>query len=93
MSATAVDVVRHAYEAFGRGDVPGVLALVAEPVDDFNLGRIQLRTPTPIPEDDARWAWDWMASWGVLQGAFDVTTQINRKIEREAHELASSGGR
>jgi hypothetical protein len=30
-----------------------------------------------------------MASWGVLQGEFDVTTQINRKVEREAHELAS----
>jgi hypothetical protein len=29
-----------------------------------------------------------MASWGVLQGAFDATTQINKKIEREAHELA-----
>jgi ABC-type nitrate/sulfonate/bicarbonate transport system substrate-binding protein len=33
-------------------------------------------------------AWEWMASWGVLQGAFDVTTQINRRVEREAHELA-----
>lgn len=40
------------------------------------------------PEDEARWAWEWMASWGVLQGAFDVTTQINRRVEREAHELA-----
>jgi hypothetical protein len=66
---------------------PEVQALTA---DDFNLGRIQLREPTPIPEDEARWAWDWMASWGVLHGAFDATTQINRKVEREAHELASS---
>ncbi len=55
--------------------------------DDFNLGRIQLREPTPIPEDEARWAWDWMASWGLIHGTFDVTTQINRKVEREAHEL------
>jgi len=30
-----------------------------------------------------------MASWGVLHGAFDVTAQINRKIEQEAHELAA----
>jgi hypothetical protein len=29
-----------------------------------------------------------MASWGVLTGAFDVSTQINQKVERQAHELA-----
>ena len=64
---------------------PAVQALTA---DDFNLGRIQLREPTPIPEDEARWAWDWMASWGVLQGDFDAGAQINSKLQREAHELA-----
>jgi ABC-type nitrate/sulfonate/bicarbonate transport system substrate-binding protein len=62
-------------------------------LDDFDLGRIQLREPTPIPEDEARWAWEWMASWGVLQGTFDPTTQINRKISREAHELAFTASR
>ena len=67
---------------------PAVRALT---LHDFNLGRIQLHQPTPIPEDEARWAWDWMASWGVLDGSFDVTAQINRKVEREAHELAFSG--
>jgi NitT/TauT family transport system substrate-binding protein len=59
--------------------------------DDFNLARIQLKEPTPIPESEARWAWDWMASWGLLQGAFDVTAQIDRKLERDAHELAGVG--
>ena len=71
-------------EGWAAGD-PEVQALTA---DDFHLGRIQLREPTPIPEDEARWAWDWMASWGLLHGTFDVATQINRKVEREAHELA-----
>jgi len=66
---------------------PAVQALTP---DDFNLGRIQLRPPTPIPEDEARWAWDWMASWGVLSGTFDVTTQINGKVQQEAHELAAA---
>lgn len=33
MSATAMEVVRQAYQAFGRGDVPGVLDLLAEQVD------------------------------------------------------------
>jgi ABC-type nitrate/sulfonate/bicarbonate transport system substrate-binding protein len=57
---------------------------------DFNLGRIQLKEPGPIPENEARWAWEWMASWGLIEGAFDVTTQINRNVEREAHELAAA---
>ena len=53
------------------------------------LDRIRLKEPGPIPEDEARWAWDWMASGGVLHGAFDVTTQLNRTFERRAHELAA----
>ena len=55
---------------------------------DFSLARIQVKEPTPIPEAEARWAWDWMASWGVLDGAFDPATQINRSLEREAHVAA-----
>jgi ABC-type nitrate/sulfonate/bicarbonate transport system substrate-binding protein len=58
--------------------------------DDFNLGRIQLKEPTAIPEHEARWAWEWMASWGLIDGAFDVTAQIDRRLEREAHELAAA---
>jgi ABC-type nitrate/sulfonate/bicarbonate transport system substrate-binding protein len=57
--------------------------------EDFNLSRIQLKEPEPIPENEARWAWEWMASWGLLHGPFDVATQIDRRLEREAHELAS----
>jgi len=30
-----------------------------------------------------------MASWGLLEGAFDATAQIDRRLERRAHELAS----
>ena len=63
-------------------DHPGVQALCP---DDFNLGRIQLKEPTPIPEHEARWAWDWMASWGLISGQFDAATQINRSVEHAAH--------
>jgi ABC-type nitrate/sulfonate/bicarbonate transport system substrate-binding protein len=66
-------------------DSPAIRALTPA---DMDLGRIRLKDPEPIPEHEARWVWDWMAGWGVLQGAFDVTTQINRKVEREAHEIA-----
>jgi len=59
--------------------------------DDFNLGRIQVKEPGPIPEHEARWAWDWMASWGLIDGTFDIAAQIDRRLERDAHELAAAG--
>jgi len=31
-----------------------------------------------------------MASWGLIDGTFDVTSQIDRRLEREAHELAAA---
>ncbi|HEU5197620.1 MAG TPA: hypothetical protein VFW70_22970 [Methylomirabilota bacterium] len=68
-------------------DYPEVQALTPA---DFNLDRIRLKEPGPIPEDEARWAWEWMTSWGVLNGAFDVTTQINQSVQREAHRLAAT---
>jgi hypothetical protein len=34
------------------------------------------------------WAWEWMASWGLIDGTFDVASQIDRSLGREAHELA-----
>jgi ABC-type nitrate/sulfonate/bicarbonate transport system substrate-binding protein len=69
-------------------DHPGIQALAPA---DFNLGRIQLKEPGPIPEHEARWAWEWMASWGLISGAFDAAAQINRKVEEEAHKLAAAG--
>jgi NitT/TauT family transport system substrate-binding protein len=57
--------------------------------DDFNLGRIQVKEPGPIPESEARWAWEWMASWGLIEGTFDVRAQINRSLEAKAYELAA----
>ena len=54
-------------------------------LDDFNLSRIQVKAPEPIPEVDARWDWDWMSNWGVLSGAFDLESQINVAVQAAAH--------
>lgn len=67
-------------------DSPEVQALSPA---DFNLARIQLKEPGPIPEEEARWAWEWMASWGVLQGAFDASAQINGALAEQAHAKAA----
>ncbi|HEX9871566.1 MAG TPA: hypothetical protein VGC99_23785 [Candidatus Tectomicrobia bacterium] len=49
------------------------------------IRRIQVKTPEPIPEADARWDWEWMSSWGLLHGTFDAATQSNAAVQRVAH--------
>jgi ABC-type nitrate/sulfonate/bicarbonate transport system substrate-binding protein len=65
---------------------PEVAALRPE---DFNLNRIQAKEPGPVPEDQARWNWAWMASFGILQGDFDLAAQIDQAIEERAYASVS----
>jgi hypothetical protein len=44
-----------------------------------------LKAPEPIPEAEARWDWEWMASWGLLHGTFDAASQINTAVQQAAH--------
>jgi ABC-type nitrate/sulfonate/bicarbonate transport system substrate-binding protein len=85
-----INADKRRYVSYYLRDYPGDPLLRTLTPDDFNLGRIQLKEPGPIPEHEARWAWDWMASWGLLEGTFDVGAQINRRVEREAHEQAAA---
>jgi hypothetical protein len=56
--------------------------------EDFDLDRIQAKEPGPVPVEQARWAWEWMAGWGFLQGSFDPAAQLNRDLESKAYALA-----
>jgi ABC-type nitrate/sulfonate/bicarbonate transport system substrate-binding protein len=85
-----INADKRRYVSYFIRDFPGSPEVEALTPSDFNLDRIRLKEPGPIPEVEARWAWEWMASWGVLHGAFDVTTHINRTVEREAHQLAAA---
>ncbi len=80
------DYVRYFLEDWaGRPEVDALTP------DDFDPGRIQLKRPGPIPEADARWAWEWMVSWGILEGSFDPASQLdNRVAERVAAETLSA---
>ena len=80
---------RH-YVSYFKRDWAGHPEVDALTPDDFNLGRIQVKEPGLIPESEARWAWDWMASWGLIDGTFDERAQIDRRLEGEAHELAAA---
>ena len=83
-----INADKRRYVSYYIRDFPGCPEVEALTPEDFDLGRIQLAEPGPIPEHEARWAWDWMASWGLISGAFDAGTQINRRVERAAHRLA-----
>jgi NitT/TauT family transport system substrate-binding protein len=85
-----INTDKRRYVAYYIRDFPNSPEVQALTPDDFDVGRIRLKEPGPIPEHEARWAWEWMAGWGLLQGSFDVTTQINRRVEREAHERAAA---
>jgi len=85
-----INADKRRYVAYFMRDWAGHPEVDALRPEDFDLGRIQLKEPTRIPEHEARWAWEWMASWGPIDGAFDVAAQIDRGLEREAHELAAA---
>ena len=84
-----INADKRRYVSYFKRDWAGHPDVDALRPEDFNLGRIQLKEPTTIPEDEARWAWTWMASWGLIEGTFDLTAQIDRRLEQEAHELAA----
>ena len=85
-----INADKRRYVSYFKRDWAGHPEVDALSPDDFHLGRIQVKEPTAIPESEARWAWEWMASWGLIDGAFDLTAQIDRTLEREAHELAAA---
>ncbi len=66
----------------GSERVPELAALN---VDDFNLSRIQMKVPEPVPPDEARRNWEWMASWGMIDGEFAPTEQFSA-VQDEAHQ-------
>jgi NitT/TauT family transport system substrate-binding protein len=85
-----INADKRRYVSYFIRDWAGHPAVETLTPDDFDLGRIQLKVPTPIPEREARWAWDWMASWGLLAGEFDLAAQIDRRLEGQAHALAAA---
>src|SRR5262252_8364780 len=85
-----INADKRRYVSYYIRDFPGCPEVEALTPADFDLGRIQLKEPAPIPEHEARWAWEWMASWGLISGSFDAGTQINRRIEEAAHQLAGA---
>jgi NitT/TauT family transport system substrate-binding protein len=83
-----VNADKRRYVSYFLGDHPDRPEVQSLRPDDFNLDRVRLMEPTPIPEDQARWEWEWMSSWGILNGDFDPKTQIDQAFQDKAHALA-----
>ena len=60
------------------------LSRVNEPASAAYLDLLK-RCVTRLAFPDARWDWDWMSSWGVLSGEFDIESQINLAVQAAAH--------
>ena len=77
----AVTVVQRVYECFGRGDIPGVLNLLAEEVDWLAPGSVE------VP-----WAGRWRGRTQV--GGFFAAVGASADVELlEASEFLGSGNR
>jgi ABC-type nitrate/sulfonate/bicarbonate transport system substrate-binding protein len=84
-AARRINADKRSYVRYYKRDYEGYPEVDALTPADFDLGRIQVKAPEPIPEADARWDWEWMSSWGLLSGAFDATAQINAPLQRAVH--------
>jgi ABC-type nitrate/sulfonate/bicarbonate transport system substrate-binding protein len=84
-AARRINADKRSYVRYYTRDYEGYPEVDALTPADFNLGRIQVKAPEPIPEADARWDWEWMSSWGLLSGAFDAAAQINAPLQQAAH--------
>jgi len=84
-----INADKRRYVSYFLGDHPDRPEVQALRPADFNLDRVRLMEPAPIPEDHARWEWEWMSSWGILHGDFDVKSQIDQDFQSEAHALAA----
>jgi ABC-type nitrate/sulfonate/bicarbonate transport system substrate-binding protein len=80
-----INADKRSYVHYYKRDYEGYPEVDALSPGDFDLNRIQVKTPEPIPEAEARWDWEWMLSWGLLRGVFDATTQINAAVQQAAH--------
>ena len=67
---------------------PDVAALT---VDDFNLGRLQVIEPTPIPEDELQRTYQWMVGWDMLDAQVQAEGLVDDHRQEAAHRMATAG--
>jgi NitT/TauT family transport system substrate-binding protein len=68
----------------GRTD-PEVAALK---IEDLRESRLVVYDPAPIPLDEMQRTYEWLKSWGLLEGTDSALALVNTEVQQRAHEAA-----
>ena len=66
---------------YHRSD-PRVAALT---VDDFNLARLQVVEPMPIPQAELERTYDWMLKWNLISSQTEAENLVNAGVQAAVH--------
>jgi NitT/TauT family transport system substrate-binding protein len=82
----------HYFIDYYRDKDPEVASLT---IDDLRESRIYLTDPAPIPEEELQRTYEWMKSWGFLEGVSEPTQLVDTNVqthgyEKARHELAAT---
>jgi NitT/TauT family transport system substrate-binding protein len=57
-------------------------------VDDLRPSRLVVQDPAPIPADELQRSYEWIRSWGMLEGAASTQLLVDRDTQDKAHAAA-----
>lgn len=57
-------------------------------IADLRESRLVVQNPAPIPDDELERSYDWIRSWGMLDGAALATDLVNRDVQDKVHSAA-----
>jgi hypothetical protein len=57
-------------------------------VDDLRSSRLVVQDPAPIPADELQRSYEWIRSWGMLEGAASTQLLVDRDTQDKAHAAA-----
>ena len=72
----------HYFIDYHGPDDPEIAALT---IDDLRESRLVVCDPAPIPLDEMQRTFDWLKSWGMLEGTASPVDLVDLDVQREAH--------
>ena len=60
------------------GKVPPEVAALT--VDDFDPANMQFKDPAPVPDIDFQRTYEWMQSWGLIEGGHDMSDLVENRV-------------
>jgi NitT/TauT family transport system substrate-binding protein len=72
----------HYFIDYHGPDDPEIAALT---IGDLRESRLVVCDPAPIPLDEMQRTFDWLKSWGMLEGTASPVDLVDLDVQREAH--------